>query len=147
MDERLYSLNVKEGTLKTCKRCKRAFTYYGYGYLYCPTCTEIDSENFQKVKDYIYENGVSQLIEVVEQTGVDEKTITIYLKEGRLEIPEGSTYYLSCEHCGTSIRSGRYCHSCAAALIKEFNTTITYNEIGSKPKNENTGKMRFLDNM
>ena len=45
----------------------------------------------------------------------------MYLKEGRLEIPEGSSYYLKCERCGISINSGRFCQPCASILIKEFN--------------------------
>ena len=146
MENNLYSLNEKTGKLKNCKRCKKIFTYYGYGYEYCPSCKQIDSENFQKVKEYIYENGISKLIDVVEATGVEERTITTYLKEGRLEIPEGSTYYLRCERCGASICSGRFCQPCATVLIKELNTSISYNEIGNIPKKEITGKMRYLDN-
>lgn len=145
MKDRIYDSNEKTGDLKNCKRCKRAFTYYGYGYEYCPVCKQIDSENFQKVKDYIYEQGISKLIDVVEATGVDEKTIITYLKEGRLEIPEGSTYYLKCERCGVSICSGRFCQTCASILVKEFNTSVAYNEIGNKPMKEVTGKMRYLD--
>lgn len=146
MADRLYkNSSEKIGKLKNCKRCKRAFTYYGYGYEYCPNCKKIDAQEFEKVKEYIYEHGISKLIDVVEATGVDEKTITTYLREGRLEIPDGSSYYLSCERCGTNICSGRFCQPCASTLIKEFNTTISYNEIGNKPKTEVKGKMRYFD--
>ncbi|WP_167957565.1 MerR family transcriptional regulator [Anaerosporobacter faecicola] len=135
----------KNATLKTCKRCKHAFTYYGFGYEYCPVCKQIDEDDYLKVKDYIYEHGISKIIDVVRATGVEEKVITNYLREGRLEIPEGSSYYLECERCGTNICSGRFCKSCAATLIKELSTTVAYNEVGDSPDKQVTGKMRYLN--
>jgi flagellar operon protein (TIGR03826 family) len=133
------------GDLKVCKRCKKTFTYYGIGYQYCPTCKELDEEDFQNVKEYIRDHGIARVDEVVQATGVDEKRIHEYLREGRLEIPDGSSYYLKCERCGKDINSGRYCQNCAMTLKKEFTSAVSYNEIGNAPKTTLNGKMRFLD--
>ncbi|HEX3023226.1 MAG TPA: MerR family transcriptional regulator [Lachnospiraceae bacterium] len=146
MEKLQYKGKENSGDLKVCKRCKKTFTYYGIGYQYCPTCKEKDEEDFQKVKEYIRDHGIATVNEVVEETGVDEKRIHEYLREGRLEIPEGSSYYLKCERCGKDITSGRFCASCAMSMKKEFTSAISFNEIGDIPKTNLNGKMRFLDN-
>lgn len=142
------NLSGEVKNLRTCIHCGRMFSYSGFGHLYCPVCKVKDSENFEKVKDYIYKNGVATAIEVSEATGVSLKQIEQYLKEGRLEIPQNSPIFIKCEKCNGDIRSGRFCPECAATLSREMKESLEFDEyqIGERPKVKGQGKMRFLNN-
>ena len=133
------------GEPKICVKCGRMFTYLGFGHYYCSVCKIRDEEEFTKVKDYIYEHGVAPALEVSEMTGVSMKIIQQYLREGRLEIPEGSPIFIKCEKCSIDIRSGRLCSNCATSLSKAMRTDMDFDDeqIGQIPK-KLTGKMRFL---
>ncbi|MBO7353261.1 MAG: hypothetical protein J6U61_03280 [Lachnospiraceae bacterium] len=85
------------------------FTYPGFGSKYCPDCRKIDEENRDKVKEYLREHGTANMVEISENTGVSKHDINQYLRDGMLEIPEGSPIYIKCEKCGCDIRSGRWC--------------------------------------
>lgn len=133
------------GETKVCVRCGRMFTYLGFGHFYCPLCKDKDKEDFEKVRDYIYNHGVASAIEVAEATGVDLKTIEQYLREGRLEIPESSPIFIKCEKCGIDIRSGRLCPTCATTLSNAMKVQMNFDneQIGEVPKRLE-GKMRYF---
>lgn len=134
---------------KCCKKCGRLFMYYGVGHLYCPVCAKADNKTFNKVKEYLYEHGASSLKEVALATDVSEKKIMTYLREGRLEIPEGSDIFIRCESCGVEMRSGRYCPECANKLIHKLSgrgsAHLVNDEIGEVTKKNQSARMRFLD--
>lgn len=128
---------------EVCTRCGRLFDYQGFGGLYCHACRERDTVDFDKVRTYINQNGRSTIFEVVEATGIPEKYVKQYLREGRLEIPESSNIFIKCESCGCDIRSGRYCPECGARLSKGLKGA--YVEVGEKPKvKDNKGSMHFI---
>ena len=127
---------------EVCRKCKRLFTYPGFGSKYCPDCRKIDEENRDKVKEYLREHGTANMVEISENTGVSTHDINQYLRDGMLEIPEGSPIYIKCEKCGCDIRSGRWCPECAATLSKELKGMFV--GIGEKPRVKLEGKMRFL---
>ncbi len=130
-------------TVEVCESCKTLFHYPGFGIKLCPSCREVDKQNQQKVKEYIRENGASNMYQISEATGVSTKIIKQYLRDGMLEIPDGSPIYIQCESCGCDIKSGRWCSSCAAKLSVGFKGLFV--GVGEEPKNnENKGKMRFL---
>ncbi len=139
--------NGKIGDAKVCVRCKRMFTYLGYGHFYCPMCKKADEEDFRKVKDYIFEHGTAPAMEVSENTGISLERINQYLKEGRLEIPENSPIFIKCEMCSVDIRSGRLCPECASKLSHAMREKMDFDDeqIGPVPK-KLIGKMRFLTN-
>ena len=110
-----------ESTTKTCKRCKRLFEYYGFGHYYCPECAKLDAAIFDKVRDFLYNNGVHNMQEISDGTGVSVEQIETYLREGRLEIPANCDAFIRCESCGTKMRSGRYCPTCAAKIKANWN--------------------------
>ncbi len=129
-------------TVETCNHCKRLFNYPGFGSKYCPECRKIDEGNREKVKEYLREHGMANMYEISLATEVPEKDIKQYLRDGMLEIPEGSPIYIKCEGCGCDIRSGRWCPACAARLSKEFKGAFV--GVGDVPKPVMNGKMRFL---
>lgn len=130
-----------EANTQVCRRCRRFFTYVGYGYMYCQHCKKKDEEDFNKVRDYIYANGTATIMQVVAETGVEQPYVKQFLREGRLIIPESSPIFIKCESCGCDIRSGRYCTDCGARLSKELKSAAILHEMGEKPK----GQMHYLN--
>ncbi len=128
---------------EVCLRCKRLFTYPGFGSMYCQECRVIDEENRQRVKEFLNEHGAANMYEICEATGLKESMIRQYLRDGMLEIPENSPVFIKCERCGCDIRSGRWCPECAAQMTADLKGG--YVGVGDKPKKDVSGKMRFLN--
>lgn len=138
-----YNKNVR-----VCRRCGRFFEYHNIGYGLCPSCTQIDNEIFQRVKDYLVDHGTATAPQISEALEISESTIYRYLRDGRIEIPENSPIYIKCEICHGDIRYGRYCPDCAINVKKELNkgiAVIDRYEIGEKPKNKTVGKMHTYE--
>jgi hypothetical protein len=81
-------------------------------------------KNFELVKNYIYDHPEANAVEISEETGVPEKDIFYFLKEGRLSVSEDNGM-LRCEQCGHSITTGRYCESCRNTLERELSATLS----------------------
>ena len=129
-------------SVEVCERCKRMFKYPGFGPVYCSDCLGLDVKKRERVKEYLRENGQANIYQISLATSVPERDIMYYLKEGMLEIPEGSPIYIKCERCGCDLRSGRWCLSCARKLVNGLK--INYVWVGDEPKHKTVGKMRFL---
>lgn len=127
-----------------CERCNKKLEYIGSGKYECEACKHIMMDDFGKVKAYIDENGPASAVELSAMTGVRKSLIESFLKKGRLEIPEGSDFYISCEKCGCNIRYGRYCPDCMAQMNKGFKAFF-HEDAGERPKNSKKGKMHFLN--
>ncbi len=128
-------------TVESCIGCKRLFQYPGFGAKFCPSCKQRDLDNQHLVKQYIREHGMANMYEIAENTGVSENLVRQYLRDGMLEIPEGSPIYIKCESCGCDIRYGRWCPSCAARMSNDLKGCMV--GVGEVPKS--VGKMRFLN--
>ncbi|MBQ9118800.1 MAG: hypothetical protein IJY09_01945 [Lachnospiraceae bacterium] len=128
-----------------CEQCGGKLFHIGSGKYQCEKCEHTVSDDFGKVKEFLETHGPAPAIVVVQETGVREEIIEMFLKKGRLEIVEGSKYYLKCEKCGCSIRSGRFCLECARELAEGVKR-VFYAEVGDKPKQDATlkGKMHFI---
>jgi len=111
------------GKVFQCKKCRRLFQSLGTS-PYCPKCVEDLEMNFELVKNYIYDHPQANVIEISEETGVPEKDIFYFLKEGRLSISEDNGM-LNCESCGCSISTGRYCETCQKQLERELSASIS----------------------
>ncbi|MBE5852217.1 MAG: hypothetical protein E7299_04590 [Lachnospiraceae bacterium] len=118
---------------EVCPECKRKLTYKGAGRYMCDTCQREVLDDFGKIKAFLDENGPTPAITIAKATGVDRDTINYYLRKGRVEIPEGSKFYLKCEKCGCSIRYGRYCPDCVKVAADKRGISLT-EEMGEKPK-------------
>jgi len=104
-------------SIKQCKRCKQLFHSNGLGY--CPECVVAMEQEFVRVKEYVYEHQSANVEEIAEVTEVPEKTILYFLREGRLSISE-SNGVLTCQKCGRSIPTGRYCATCTQQLERSL---------------------------
>ncbi len=118
------------GKIVQCKKCSRIFQFLGTS-PYCPNCVEELERNFERVKDYIYDHQHANVVEISKETGVPEKDVFYFLKEGRLSVSE-DIGVLHCEDCGCSITTGRYCESCKKKLEREFGALI--NEAAQRVK-------------
>ncbi len=103
--------------IRNCKMCGRIFQYNNIPY--CHSCVLKREEMFVTVREYIWENPDANVPEVSEETGIDEKIILEFLREGRLELKKESIG-LPCERCGAPIRTGRYCEKCTRELDVEL---------------------------
>ena len=122
-----------------CSKCGGALSYKGLGEYVCCSCENIERDDFGKVRHFIEVNGPSTAMVINEGTGVPISKINAYLRQGRVEIPDGSGIYINCERCGTAIRYGRFCQQCAAEMSKQ----VKGYDMGERPKN-NTSEMRFF---
>ncbi|HOJ78124.1 MAG TPA: MerR family transcriptional regulator [Bacillota bacterium] len=106
--------------VRNCKRCGKVFQYRGHNI--CYNCITQEEEDFQKVREYIQKHPNSTTVEVSEATEVSIKTITRFLREGRLDCEgfDTSDLGLQCEKCGKEISSGRYCDECINELQSGF---------------------------
>ncbi|HSH37048.1 TIGR03826 family flagellar region protein [Schnuerera sp.] len=123
--------------VRNCSRCGKIYAYDGFNI--CLQCRRKDEEDFKKVKEYIDENPGVNISEVSEETGVDTKKIISFLREGRLEVEDEHNLLLSCERCGASIKTGRFCEKCTVEMQREFKQSIGG---GRDPKDLENGRAK-----
>lgn len=127
-----------------CPGCKIPMKYI-YGETYeCPSCGRKELSDFGKVRAFLDEAGPQPALVISSHTGVSVTVIEGFLREGRVEIPDGSSIYIKCQSCGTEIRYGRYCPECVAKTTKNLTQAMLAPEVGEKPRYV-AGKMHTLD--
>ncbi|MDL5376583.1 flagellar protein [Exiguobacterium mexicanum] len=97
---------------------------------YCPSCAEVDFQNFLKVRDFIREpaNKQTTIGALVEATGVSELDITRYIHEGRLIIKDNPSLNIACVRCGNPTNQGKVCAGCQSDMqqeLKGLQTSVT----------------------
>jgi flagellar operon protein (TIGR03826 family) len=132
--------------VKNCKRCGKMFQFMG-SYI-CMNCVRRDDEDFGKVKGYVLDHPGASLVEVSEATGVNIRTISRFLREGRLDaegldltFDEGE---MVCENCRRPIKSGRFCENCLQNLQQQFKKASQSLEPEKDPKVEKTAPKKEL---
>lgn len=141
-----YENIVIENKPVVCECCKGKMLYVHSGMYRCNICGHEVLDNFGKVKRFLEENGPMPVLAISQATGVNMETIEYFLRKGRVEIPDGSRFYIKCEKCGCNIRYGRFCPDCIRELAGGI-MNLFYEDIGEKPKSMGTvhGKMHFLN--
>ena len=118
-----------------CEICGEKVYYLDGGKYQCRSCGHIMLDDFGKVKEYIEEHGPSHSVAITAATGVHPDIIDVFLRKGRLEIPEGSKYYIQCQKCHCSIRYGRFCPDCITETAGGIKAVFS-EDVGEKPKFE-----------
>ena len=132
-------------SVQKCKRCNILFQYPETGPILCPNCTKKDEEDFDVVRQFLYDHPLSSGQEVNEATGIPLESIIRWLKEGRL-ISLEITGILKCENCGSPIFSGKFCTECRYQLAKDFKGVSQKADepVQMQPKQEKRG-MQFMN--
>lgn len=131
-----------------CKKCGGKLFYQNGGMYQCEDCGAEELDDFGKIKQFLEENGPAPETEIAEATEVPLEIIHLFLKHGRLEILEGSKFYIQCEKCGCALRFGRFCYSCTREIAGQLMGPM-YEQTGEKPRDSSakpSERMRFLDN-
>lgn len=124
-----------------CPNCKIPMKYQYAGLYKCEKCGAEQLDDFGLIKRYLDENGPTNALELSEKTGVKRAKISEFLRSGRIEVAESSTSYIHCKGCGSPIRYGDYCASCA----HEMHIKGAYVGPSAPSSGTTDTKMRFLD--
>jgi len=95
-----------------CKHC--GILFQSFGAEICPKCTQKLDGEFIVVKEYLYDHPHANITEIAKDTGVEERTILHFLREGRLSVDGESGG--RCEECGAPISSGKLCKRCKTVM-------------------------------
>lgn len=117
--------------IRNCRLCGKIFTYVA-GPAICQDCVKSQEAKFTEVNDYIRENPGVTIPQVSEHCDCDPNLIRKWLREDRIQLSEDSAITLSCESCGKSIRSGRFCDACKAKTASGINSMLD----AARPKME-----------
>lgn len=108
--------------LKNCEKCGRAFASVDEMTL-CSRCIkENEDNNFKKVRNYLYDNPGADIKELARETGVDEKVILQFIRDGRIGSIKGANVShdaRECKKCGKSIVVGTICDDCRKKELEE----------------------------
>ncbi|MGD6944475.1 TIGR03826 family flagellar region protein [Cytobacillus gottheilii] len=115
--------------LSNCPKCDALFVMNQFRNI-CQNCYNEEEKAYETVYQYIRkrENRTAMMNQVVEATGVEETLILKFIKTGRLKLAQFPNLGYPCEKCGTSIREGKICSSCAVSLRKELQNHETEEE-------------------
>jgi len=100
--------------IRNCDKCGRA--YQGTNPELCRNCLAEMEDDFTKVRGFVKDNPHVALDVVVEATGVDEKTVRMFVRQGRIDFSDSAGPILECQRCGKPIYRGDYCVLCASEI-------------------------------
>lgn len=132
--------------VRNCKRCGKLFNYLA-GPPMCPACKEAMEEKFKEVKKYVQDHKGTTIPEVSEACEVDPQQIRQWVREERLEFSGGGVTGITCEKCGVTISTGRFCEKCKMEMTNNLNSVMPKKkkEMPKKSKDpRDNPKMRFL---
>lgn len=92
----------------------------------CSDCHQEIEQDFQSVNGYLRETDAEliTLEGLSEATGVTEKRITDFIREGRIYGADFPKLGYPCAHCGTVIKRQMLCHSCFDLFSSDISRTL-----------------------
>lgn len=129
-----------------CRECGGKMIFQGAGTYLCANCGYEDMDDYGRIRDYLEKHEGANALEIAEGTGVELEIIRMFLKDGRIQIPDGSKLFITCQRCGCSLRHGRYCADCTREMAGGIRSAL-YESMGEKPreaKKINSHKMRYF---
>ncbi|NLW23711.1 MAG: MerR family transcriptional regulator [Clostridia bacterium] len=127
--------------LRNCPECGRVFTFIKVNL--CPACRDQDENYFEKVKKHLYDHPQIGVVELAEQTEVDESKIVRWIREGRIVGKNYTGLQVPCERCGRPIYEGRFCNECVHELTRGFTASIRKEQGEQKSKITFDNKAKF----
>ncbi|WP_418791027.1 TIGR03826 family flagellar region protein [Phosphitispora sp. TUW77] len=135
------------GDLRNCPECGKVFVKINKNL--CLDCIEKEEAEFEEVRKYLKDNPKAPVEEIVEITGVQEKKVLRWMREGRVDISffDGSKG-LTCKSCGTVIKTGNFCAKCAKDLSAQMKGAAGQRTIRQEePEKEKKRGMYFANRM
>ena len=128
--------------IRNCKKCGKMFNYVA-GPPICQACRDEVEKKFQEVKEYVRENRAASMTQIVNECHVDQRQVEQWIREERLVFSTESPIRLSCETCGATIMTGRYCDKCKKNQANTFSAAGRQPEAASKApdRRDNGAKM------
>lgn len=89
----------------------------------CDNCYKEEEKKYDIVSKFLRkrENRAATITTVVESTQVEEELIYKWVKKGRLHSTHFPNLGYPCSKCGTIIKDGTLCTSCASGIRKDLN--------------------------
>ena len=100
-----------------CTRCGSTLRYDALGEYRCMSCGAKELNDYGKIRKFLDENGPSPARMIESATGVPGVIINELLERGKIEVSSDDVSFLHCSICGTPIKSGRICASCASKQV------------------------------
>lgn len=128
------------GELENCPLCDKLFVKSLRDV--CQDCLKEEEEQFQKVYQFVRkrENRTATIKEVEEGTGVKEKLITKFVKQGRISVHSFPNLGYPCESCGKIIREGRICGACKGNITTGLGRLESEKRFAERKKREEMSK-------
>ena len=148
MDNSRTFKGIKKTTLR-CFECEKRLKPGEDGKYHCYDCNLEFGGEYELVREFLREYGVTDAYTVSNITGVAMSKLNYYLRKGMVEIANCSKTFIKCKKCGVDIKYGEYCPSCAkvlAPIVSQLaNKEIDIGEL-APVKQQSGNKMRYLDN-
>lgn len=132
--------------VRNCRKCGKLFNYVT-GVPVCPACKDELEKKFQEVKKYVQDNRGVTIHDVVENCEVDAQQVRQWVREERLEFSGEGVTGITCEKCGATIATGRFCQKCKNEMTENLNSALPKKVKEAPAKKKDTkdpAKMRFL---
>ncbi|MDL4839215.1 TIGR03826 family flagellar region protein [Aquibacillus rhizosphaerae] len=128
------------GELANCPRCDALFVK-GLRDI-CQDCFKKEELAFQTVYDYMKKraNRTATVMQIVEETEVEEDLIIKFVKEKRLRASQFPNLHYPCEKCGNPIIEGKLCGPCSKGLVTELNKQGEIDKVSQRNKAEDKQK-------
>ncbi|MEB2627127.1 TIGR03826 family flagellar region protein [Peribacillus frigoritolerans] len=100
-----------------CPNCNSLFVMTKFRDV-CDACYKEEEAQYDKVYAYIRKktNRTASMMQVVMETGVEERLIIKFVRTGKLRISQFPNLGIPCGKCGANIKSGRLCGKCGDSL-------------------------------
>ncbi len=97
----------------------------------CPTCYEEREGEYLKVRDFIKDNPKVAIQVVVEATGVEERRVREFVRDGSIEAADLDGFPLECIKCGKPISRGAYCPICQQSISSDIKSSRSPEQAGT----------------
>lgn len=129
-----------------CKGCGKLYNDLGNNRKrLCPQCRRKLEEKFTQVKEFLREYPNASIEIVSQENEVSVKQIKQWVKEERLTFVQDGIGGITCEKCGKTISTGRFCGDCKFKIGNNLMKAID-KPIMEMPKKRTHDKdrMRFI---
>ena len=109
------------GEVTNCPNCEALFMKTKFRDV-CDSCYKEEEKLFERVYQFIRkrDNRTASMVQVIEETGVEEELIIKFIRNGRLKLAQFPNLGYKCDRCDSTIREGTLCRSCIHELQSEL---------------------------